>query len=150
MVRALFIGEYSHNVDAKGRMSMPSKFRRDEAGEIFYVTRGTEKCLFVYSREEWAKFEEKLSALPITTNPQASAFARFFLSGAVECEVDKLGRINIPGYLREYAGIVKDVKVIGVRSRVEIWDAEQWSKYQAEAINLENVMANMSSIGMDF
>jgi len=146
----LFIGEYSHNIDAKGRMIVPSKFRKDELGEIFYVTKGTEKCLFVYSRDEWAKFEEKLSSLPITTNPQAGAFARFFLSGAVECEVDKLGRINIPLYLREYANIEKDVKVLGVRSRIEIWDSNTWSEYCDKEITLENVLDSMGSIGMDF
>ena len=146
----MFIGEYSHNIDAKGRMIVPSKFRKDELGEIFYVTKGTEKCLFVYSRDEWAKFEEKLSSLPITTNPQAGAFARFFLSGAVECEVDKLGRINIPLYLREYANIEKDVKVLGVRSRMEIWDSKTWSEYFEKEITLENVLDSMGSIGMDF
>lgn len=119
----MFIGEYSHNIDAKGRMILPAKFRKGDLGEIFYVTKGTEQCLFVYSREEWAKFEEKLASLPITTNPQAGAFMRFFLSGAAECEVDKLGRINIPAHLREYAHLEKDVKVLGVRSRIEIWDS---------------------------
>ena len=146
----MFIGQYSHNVDAKGRMIMPAKFRQGTEGETFFVTKGTEKCLFVYSKEEWSKFEENLSQLPITTNPQAGAFARFFLSGAVECEVDKLGRINIPQYLREYAGLEKDVKVIGVRSRAEIWDNAAWEKYQATSITLDNVLSSMSSIGMDF
>ncbi len=146
----MFIGEYSHNIDAKGRMIMPSKFRQDELGEVFYVTKGTEKCLFVYSRDEWAKFEEKLAGLPITTNPQAGAFVRFFLSGAAECEVDKLGRINIPAYLREYANIEKDVKVLGARSRIEIWDAKTWDDYCEKEITLENVLENMGSIGMDF
>lgn len=103
--------------------SCQAKFRKGDLGEIFYVTKGTEQCLFVYSREEWAKFEEKLASLPITTNPQAGAFMRFFLSGAAECEVDKLGRINIPAHLREYAHLEKDVKVLGVRSRIEIWDS---------------------------
>lgn len=129
---------------------MPSKFRKDEVGEVFYITKGTEKCLFVYPRDEWAKFEEKLAALPITTNAEASAFVRFFLSGAAECEVDKLGRINIPAHLREYAGITKDVKVLGVRSRIEVWDAQTWENYCAERITLENVISNMGSIGMDF
>ena len=146
----MFIGEYSHNIDAKGRMIMPSKFRQDELGEVFYVTKGTEKCLFVYSRDEWAKFEEKLAGLPITTNPQAGAFVRVFLSGAGECEVDKVGRINIPAYLREYANIEKDVKVLGARSRIEIWDAKTWDDYCEKEITLENVLENMGSIGMDF
>lgn len=146
----MFIGEYSHNIDAKGRLSIPSKFRKDEAGEVFYVTKGTEKCLFVYSREEWTKFADELSNLAITTNRQAGAFARFFLSGAAECEVDKLGRINIPSYLREYAGLTKDVKILGVRSRVEIWDAQTWENYCQEEITLDHVISSMGSIGMDF
>lgn len=146
----MFIGEYTHNIDAKGRMIMPSKFRKGDLGEVFYVTKGTEKCLFVYSRDEWEKFEEKLSSLPITTNASAGAFVRFFLSGAAECEVDKLGRINIPQYLREYAGIEKDVRILGVRSRIEIWDATHWDTYCKEKITLENVLDNMGSIGMDF
>lgn len=146
----MFIGEYSHNIDAKGRMILPSKFRKEELGEIFYVTKGTEKCLFVYSREEWAKFEENLSSLPITTNRKAGDFVRFFLSGAAECEVDKLGRINIPQYLRDYAGIEKDVKVLGVRSRIEIWDAQTWSEHCDNEITLDQVIESMGSIGMDF
>lgn len=149
-VRVLFIGQYSHNVDAKGRVSMPSKFRENTEGETFFVTKGTEKCLFVYSSSEWAKFADNLAKLPITTNPQAGKFARFFLSGAVECEVDKLGRINIPQYLREYAGIEKDVRVIGVRSRAEIWDAKTWDEYQNNDINIGEVLENMNAIGMDF
>ncbi len=146
----MFIGEYNHNIDAKGRMIMPSKFRKDDLGEVFYVTRGTEKCLFLYPRDEWAKFEEELAALPITTSPKAGAFARFFLSGAAECEVDKLGRINIPLHLREHAGLVKDVKVLGVRSRIEVWDTKTWEAYCSEKITLDNVISSMGSIGMDF
>ena len=146
----MFIGEYAHSVDAKGRMIMPAKFRQNELGEVFYVTKGTEDCLFVYSKEEWEKFSENLASLPITTNPQAAAFVRFFLSGAAECELDKLGRINIPAHLREHAGITKDVKVLGVRSRVEIWDAGKWEEYKDKNITLENVTMNMGSIGMDF
>lgn len=146
----MFIGEYSHNIDAKGRMILPAKFRKGDLGEIFYVTKGTEKCLFVYSREEWAKFEENLASLPITTNPQAGAFMRFFTSGAAECEVDKLGRINIPAPLREYAHLEKDVKVLGVRSRIEIWNSDEWRKYCEREITLDNVISSMGSIGMDF
>lgn len=146
----MFIGEYSHNIDTKGRMILPAKFRNGEPGETFYVTKGTEKCLFVYSREEWAKFEEQLASLPITTNPQAGAFMRFFLSGAAECETDKLGRINLPTNLRAYAGLEKDVKVLGVRSRLEIWDAATWNEYCEKEITLDQVVSSMGSIGMDF
>lgn len=146
----MFIGTYSHSIDAKGRMIMPSKFRKNESGETFYVTKGTEKCLFVYSREEWAKFEEKIGALPITTNKSAADFVRYFLSGAAECEVDKLGRINIPQHLRQHAGLEKDVKVLGARSRIEIWDSDTWNKYYETDITLDSVLENMGSIGMDF
>lgn len=146
----MFIGEYSHNIDAKGRMILPAKFRKGELGEIFYVTKGTEKCLFVYSREEWAKFEEKLDEFATTTKLQEGAFVRFFLAGAAECEVDKLGRINIPAHLREYAHLEKDVKVLGVRNRIEIWDSAAWSEYCEKEITLEHVLSSMGSLGIDF
>lgn len=146
----MFIGEYSHNVDTKGRMIMPSKFRTDEPGEIFYITKDVEGCLAVYTPEEWSRIEQKTAALPINTNPQAAAFARFLLSGAAECEVDKLGRINIPSHLRDYAGITKDVKVLGIRSRIEVWDLERWESYQANTITPQGIREIMGSIGLEF
>jgi len=146
----LFIGEYTHSVDAKGRMIMPTKFRTKEEGESFFITKDVEGCLAVYTPEEWQKIEQKTSELPINTNPKAAAFARFLLSGAAECEVDKSGRINIPQTLRDYAGIDKEVCVLGIRSRIEVWDSERWAAYQATTITPEGIRDIMGSIGLEF
>jgi len=121
------MGEYNHNVDTKGRMIVPAKFR-DELGDSFIVTRGLDKCLFAYPMNEWKIIEEKLKTLPLTKK-DARAFTRFFFSGAIECEVDKQGRINIPSSLRTYADLEKECVVIGVSERVEIWAKESWTSY---------------------
>lgn len=123
----MFMGEFRHNIDAKGRMIVPSKFR-EELGEVFIVTRGLDKCLFAYTMDEWKALEEKLKKLPLTKK-DARAFTRFFFSGAVECEIDKQGRINIPQVLRKYAGLEKECAVIGVSNRIEIWANENWDEY---------------------
>ena len=120
----MLLGEYNHSVDAKGRVIVPSKFRED-LGTNFIVTKGFDNSLFVFSKMEWASFEEKVRSLPMT-NPNARSFSRFFLAGATECELDKQGRINIPQNLLDYASITKDVVIIGVSSRVEIWDKAKW------------------------
>ena len=140
-----FSGEYQHSVDAKGRMIVPSKFR-ELLGESFMVTRGLDNCLFVYPKEAWEAFTQKLKQLPIS-NINARQFVRFFLSGAVECELDKQGRILLPQNLRAYAGIMKDVSVIGVGERAEIWDSEQWNGYNG-SISPDEVAANMESLGI--
>jgi len=123
----MFMGEYQHSVDAKGRLFIPARFR-EGLGDRFVVTKGLDGCLFVYPRPEWEALEQKLKSLPITRG-DARAFVRFFFSGATECEVDKQGRILIPGNLREYARLEKDGVIIGVSSRVEIWAREQWERY---------------------
>jgi MraZ protein len=123
----MFIGEYQHSFDAKGRLIMPVKFRA-QLGERCIATRGMDRSLFVYPFDEWNALEQKLRQLPLT-NTEARAFARFFFSGAAECELDPQGRVLIPPGLREYAGITRDAAVIGVSSRVEIWDRERWMKY---------------------
>ena len=114
----MFMGEYNHTIDAKGRLIVPSKFR-EILGDVFVVTKGLDGCLFVYDNEEWKRFEEKLRSLPIT-NKEARQFVRFFLAGATEAEVDKQGRILIPNVLREFAALTKDVVLVGVGSRIEI------------------------------
>lgn len=126
----MFTGEYQHGVDDKGRMIVPAKFR-EVLGEMFMMTKGLDNCLFVYPQAEWNTLESKLKNLPFT-NKDARAFARFFFSGAVECEIDKQGRILINGNLREYAGIIKDVVIIGVGTRIEIWSKETWEGYSTE------------------
>lgn len=127
----MFMGEYQHSIDAKGRLAVPAKFR-EALGEKFVVTKGLDNCLFVYPMEEWKTLEQKLKALPFT-KADARAFVRFFFSGATECELDKQGRILLPANLREYSTLEKDVVVIGVSTRVEIWSKEQWEKYSTEA-----------------
>ncbi len=127
----MFIGEYHHSVDDKGRLIIPSKFR-DELGTKFIITRGIENCLFVYSLESWEKIVNKLEALPFTKK-DARAFIRFFLSGASEAEFDKQGRINITSPLISYANITKECVVIGTGDRLEIWSEESWNDFFTSA-----------------
>ena len=121
----MLIGEYHHNIDEKGRLIIPAKFRED-IGEKFIVTRGLDGCLFVYSLTEWEKIVSKLKLLPFTKK-DARTFMRFFLSGATECEFDKQGRINLVNSLIEYAGLKKECLVIGVNDRLEIWALEKFN-----------------------
>ena len=122
----MFMGEYNHTVDAKGRLIVPSKFR-EQLGDEFVVTKGLDGCLFVYENTEWKALEEKLHALPLT-NANARKFSRFFLAGATTCEVDKQGRILLPAVLREFAKIDKDAVLVGVGSRIEIWSRDNWNQ----------------------
>ncbi len=123
----VFLGEYAHTLDEKGRMIVPARFR-EELGSSFVVTRGLDRCLFVYPLPEWEALAGKLRALPLT-KADTRAFVRLLFSGAGECALDKQGRILLPPALREYAGIQRDVVSIGVANRVEIWAAEEWAKY---------------------
>lgn len=123
----MFMGEYQHTVDEKGRMIIPAKFR-DELGDTFVLTRGLDKCIFGYPMEEWEALEEKMKTLPFTKK-DARAFTRFFFSGATECQLDKQGRVNIAGTLRQYAELKKECVVIGVSNRLEIWSKPVWEDY---------------------
>jgi MraZ protein len=127
----MFMGEYLHTIDGKGRLIVPAKFR-EALGEKFIATKGLDHCLFIYPAEEWKELEQKLRALPFT-QPDARAFVRFFFSGATECELDKQGRILLPANLREYAQLDKDVVLVGVSSRVEIWSQALWTDYSRQA-----------------
>jgi len=127
----MLIGEYTHNLDAKGRFSVPAKFRA-ELGSSAVVTRGLDKCLFLYPKAEWEAMANRLASLPISSS-SARSFGRMMLSGAMEVEIDKLGRALLPGYLREYAGIKGSVVVTGVFNRAEIWDKQTWDAYSNEA-----------------
>ena len=127
----MFMGEYHHNIDDKGRMIIPAKFR-EGLGSTFVITRGMDQCLFVYPMEEWQQLEEQLKSLPFTKK-DARAFTRFFFSGATECEFDKQGRANIAQTLRTYAELEKECVVIGVSNRVEIWSKSIWEAYFAES-----------------
>ena len=126
----MFMGEYQHTIDTKGRMIIPAKFR-DGLGEEFVLTRGLDQCLFGYPMSEWKLIEEKLKALPLTKK-DARAFTRFFFSGAVECELDKQGRINIASNLLQYAKLEKECVVIGVSNRIELWSKSIWEQYAEE------------------
>ena len=141
----MFMGEFQHNIDAKGRMIVPAKFRSG-LGETFIVTRGLDKCLFIYPMDEWQVLETKLKKLPLTKK-DARAFIRFFFSGAMECEVDKQGRINIPQPLRNYAQLDKECVVIGVSNRVEVWSSDEWESYFNES---EESFAEIAENLMDF
>ena len=141
----MFMGEYNHTVDPKGRVIVPSKFR-ETLGDEFVVTKGLDGCLFVYDMKEWNVFEEKLKSLPIT-NKDARQFVRFFLAGAATVEVDKQGRILIPGVLREFAELTKDVVLIGVASRVEIWSKERWDG-TASYDDMEEIAEHMADLGL--
>ncbi|MEW6623134.1 MAG: division/cell wall cluster transcriptional repressor MraZ [Bacillota bacterium] len=127
----MFMGEYQHSIDPKGRLIVPSKFR-DDLGLKFVITKGLDNCLFVYPMDEWKLLEEKLKNIPFT-KADARAFVRFFFSGANECELDRQGRILLPSNLRDYAKLDKDVVIIGVSSRIEIWAKEVWEDYSKEA-----------------
>ena len=142
----MFMGEYSHSIDAKGRLIMPAKFR-EQLGDEFVVTKSPDKCLYVYTNEDWKNFEEKLSTLPIT-NKGTRQFVRFFLAGAATCEVDKQGRILLPAVLREYAQLDKEVILAGTSKRIEIWNKERYLEDQKEyENNIDEIAANMEEFG---
>ena len=141
----MFMGEYNHTIDPKGRLIIPSKFR-EALGDTFVVTKGLDGCLFVYDNEEWAAFEEKLKSLPLT-NKDARKFVRFFLAGAAEAEVDKQGRILVPNVLREIAGLDKEVVLIGVASRIEIWSRERFDG-TASYDDMDEIAEHMAQLGL--
>ena len=123
----MLMGEFHHNIDDKGRLTLPAKFR-EELGDSFIITRGLESCLFVYTMDEWKKITERLNNLPFTRK-DARSFMRFFLSGATAVEFDKQGRINITSPLVTYADLKKECVIIGVGDRLEIWSLEKWNSF---------------------
>lgn len=142
----MFMGEYNHTVDAKGRLIIPAKFR-EALGDEFVVTKGLDGCLFVYSSESWQAFEEKLQQLPLTSK-NARQFTRFFLAGAAACELDKQGRILLPQVLREFSQLEKEVVLVGVANRVEIWSKERWqASMQDYDDDMDEIAENMESLG---
>lgn len=143
---SMLIGEFEHSLDAKGRLIMPAKLR-EAIGDKFVVTKGLDGCLFAFSIEEWSNFEEKLKSLPLS-NRNSREFTRFFLSGATECEIDKQGRFLIPTNLRETASLQKEVVIIGVGTRIEIWNKEKWNSYNDENISVEDIAENMTMLGI--
>ena len=141
----MLIGEYEHSLDTKGRLIMPAKLRQD-MGEKFIVTKGLDGCLFAFSQNEWLNFETKLKVLPLSYR-NARNFVRFFLSGATECELDKQGRFLIPNNLRTAANLEKETVIIGVGTRLEIWDKSTWSKCD-ENISADEIAENMTMLGI--
>ncbi len=138
----MLIGEYHHNIDEKGRLIIPSKFR-EEIGNSFVVTKGLDGCLFVYSLCEWEKIVNKLKKLPFTKK-DARTFSRFFLSSATVCEFDKQGRINLVNSLIEYADLKKECAVIGVNDRLEIWSLDKFNNLMEEkALELDDIAENL-------
>lgn len=142
----MFIGEYTHSIDAKKRLSLPSKVRNELGGRVV-VTRGLDQCLFVYPVKTWETLAEKLGSMPIGEAGTRS-FVRLMLAGAVDTEVDSQGRILIPDYLKEYAGLAKDVIVAGLWNRLEVWDESKWKHYKTEAeSNSERIAEELGKIG---
>ncbi|MBD3155611.1 MAG: division/cell wall cluster transcriptional repressor MraZ [Candidatus Aenigmarchaeota archaeon] len=143
----MFMGEYRHSMDSKGRLIIPSKFR-DDLGDPFVLTRGLDNCLFVYPMEEWRILEEKLKSLPMTSK-NARAFVRFFFSGATECTLDKSGRVNIPQNLCEHAQLEKEVVITGISERIELWSKENWDQYmEMTADSYEDIAETMEELGI--
>lgn len=141
----MFMGEYNHTIDTKGRLIIPSKFR-EVLGDDFVVTKGLDGCLFVYDNTEWSAFEEKLKALPLM-NKEARQFVRFFLAGAASVEVDKQGRILVPSVLREFAALDKEVVLVGVGARIEIWGKERWEEASGYG-DMDDIAQHMSELGL--
>ncbi len=126
----MLLGEYQHSIDDKGRLAVPAKFRKSLAGGVV-VTKGAEGCLYLYPLEEWMKFAEKLAKLPIN-RADSRAYSRLMLAGASNAEIDSQGRILIPDYLRNYAGIQTKAVIVGLYNRAEIWDEERWQQYRVK------------------
>lgn len=142
----MLMGEFKHNIDSKGRLIVPAKFR-DDLGERFIVTRGLDGCLFGYPQEEWKVLEQKLKQLPLAKK-ESRAFTRFFYSAATECTLDKQGRINLPQTLIDHAGLEKACYVIGVSERFEIWSEDRWTDFSTEAEdNFEDMAEEMIDFG---
>lgn len=144
----MFKGTYQHTIDPKGRLIIPSKYR-EMLGDTFVVTKGLDGCLFVYGNEDWEAFETKLKQLPLN-DKNARKFARYFLAGANDVELDKQGRILLPVNLREAAGIDKEVVLAGVGNRIEIWSKEAWENEEVGEEDMDDIEEKMSSMGLLF
>ncbi len=143
----MLMGEYAHTIDAKGRVILPADFRA-ALGEHFVIIKGLDQCLFIYGENEWAILEQKLRRLPLT-NPNARRLARHFLSGGRMLECDRQGRFLVPGNLRSYAKLEKDVVLTGVSDRVEVWSKSEWDRYNAsEDEATEEFAATLSDLGI--
>jgi MraZ protein len=145
--KTMLIGEFHYNIDQKGRLMIPAKFRQ-RFGLEAVVTRGLENCLFVFPKDEWEKVVEKILKLPLS-QANSRAFARLMLSGAYESNIDNQGRILIPEYLRSYAKLSKKVVIVGLYSRIEIWDEKLWEEYKKESESqAQEIAEKLSDLGI--
>jgi MraZ protein len=143
----MLIGEYRHTLDDKNRMSLPAKFRK-EMGKKIIITRGLDRCLFVYPVGEWKKFSDKLAGLSIGSS-EGRAFSRALLGGATETDVDASGRVLVPDHLKNYAGLATKVVVAGIHNRIELWNEESWNTYTSQVEGEANQLAQkLADIGM--
>ena len=143
----MLIGQYEHTIDAKKRLALPAKFR-GELGDKIIITRGIEGCLAVYTESEWKIMSDKLATLTIS-QAEARSFTRMILAGAMEVSLDKLGRILVPDYLKDYAGLKKNVVVCGLSNRLEIWDSEKWETYKKEAEKgVDEIVSKLGGLGI--
>lgn len=145
VIAMLFNDQFNHTLDAKGRLIIPTKYR-EALGDKFVVSKGMDDCLYIHANEDWQIFASKLTALPIIDD-EVRDFARFFLAGATDVEVDKQGRILLPANLRKYAKLDKDVVLAGVGSRIEIWDQAAWESKE-EATNIRKIAGGMKKLGV--
>lgn len=143
----MFLGEHSHSIDQKGRVSVPAKFRRRLAKGIV-VTRGLDHCLWLYPKNEWEIIARKLAELPITQK-KSRAFARLMLAGAWDTEVDTQGRVILPEYLRNYAGLKKHVTIAGLFNRLEVWDEDTWQEYRRRTeAESDSIAEGLAELGL--
>ena len=142
----MFYGSYVHNLDNKGRLVIPSKMR-DEFGNKAYILKGFDGCLYGYSVGEWQNIEDKIKTLPQVTGKDVRNFTRFFFSSAIECEIDTQGRILISSSLREFATLSKEVAIIGVSSRIELWDKSKWQEYNNNQ-DADDIAEKMALLGI--
>ena len=143
----MFIGEFKHNLDSKARIAMPVKFRNKLTGGAI-ITRGLDRCLFVFGNKDWEILAQKIIALPLS-QANSRAFSRLMLAGAMDVDIDKQGRILIPDYLREYAGLKKEAVFTGLYNRIEIWDSENWKQYKTKTESQSDEIAEkLSELGI--
>lgn len=142
----MFMGEYNHGIDTKGRIIVPAKFR-ESLGETFVVTMGLDGCLFLYPQEEWDRFAADLKSLP--GSREARQLQRYFMAGAALCDVDKQGRVLIPQKLRDHAGLKKEIVFVGVMNKIEIWSKERWEENNVFD-NMDEAAEKMSELGLSF
>ena len=145
-VIGMFMSEYNHTLDTKGRLIVPQKFR-EQLGEEFILSRGMDHCLCIYSKDEWEKFTSKLGSVPELSNPNGRKLARFFIAGSTTCEVDKQGRNLIPANLRTFAGLDKEVVLAGVGNRIEVWDKLAWEDYN-DFDDVEGLAGSLEPFGI--